>query len=229
MKTPLKNVLTLGILFIIMEGFINIENNKIYSNDMLISKKELNVLHKRLDSQTKVNKQNQSNVRDSKAELSAMSNVTKPLYDLIDVNLEDKIKKIRSEYQRINGLSTIKKRFNWESDGCGSGTITYFLFNNEILKTVETGFIGDGGWVTENYYQSGRLIFIFEIFTYYPSSGGADEKTQFRTYVNNNMVIRYMKNQKIVKCETCNYSLSSKEYKLLSAYNTHKFSSAICD
>ena len=141
-------------------------------------------------------------------------------------NVENDILQIRHEYQRINSLKLTKKQFTWSCEA--TGTITYYLHNEQILKTIEEGAIGDGSWVIENYYQSGRIIFIYEVTTVSIGSN-PDTHTEERTYVLNDKVIKHMNGQKVTQCKVCGFNTSSKEYKLLSAYSTKNFKNALCN
>ncbi|MBW7871308.1 MAG: hypothetical protein H3C39_09625 [Flavobacteriia bacterium] len=137
---------------------------------------------------------------------------------------EEIVLEIRKEFQRINKLNLTKKEYEWEGNGCGEFTITYFLENGLIVKVVEKGWIGDGSWIKEYYYQNKEFIFSYEVF--YPDYS---DKMEYRTYVKNNQTIKYMENQKVLPCETCSFNALSQEYKILEAYSTKDFSNALCN
>lgn len=140
---------------------------------------------------------------------------------------EDIVAAIRKEFQRINKSKLTSKTFDWENAGCGHGTITYFLLNNEIVKTVEHGS-ADGFWTKESYYQNGKFIFQYLHEESHPIAGPDTEILELRTYVYNDKVVRYMADTDIVPCVTCSYGPNSSEYLLLDAYDTGNIDDAIC-
>src|SRR6478672_6722599 len=57
---------------------------------------------------------------------------------------ESKVESIRSIVQSINEQNLLVQTFTWNEPSCAdAGTIRYFLNGDEIVKVVETGFIGD--------------------------------------------------------------------------------------
>src|SRR5690349_16718887 len=75
---------------------------------------------------------------------------------------ESNITSIRSRVESINNQKLLVQTFNWGEPSCADvGTIRYFLNGDEIVKVIETGFVGDGGWTKEYYYDKGRFIFSY--------------------------------------------------------------------
>lgn len=140
---------------------------------------------------------------------------------------EEIVAAIRKEFQRINSSKLTSKTFSWDNAGCGHGTITYFLLNNEIVKTIEQGS-ADGFWTKESYYQNGKFIFQYLHEESHPIAGPDSEIIELRTYVYNDKVVRYMADGDIVPCITCSYGANSSEYLLLDAYDNGNIDDAIC-
>lgn len=139
------------------------------------------------------------------------------------------IKEIRAEYARINALQLIKESFKWEANGCvDEGVINYFFSDGKILKIVETGSIGDEAWVTEYYYKNGKFIFSHDVLTGGPAAGPQTKK-ELRTYVRNDTIVQSIENKTIIAPVQRLLSTASKEYKILSAYQTKDFEGALCD
>ncbi|MDF2193227.1 hypothetical protein [Paraflavitalea sp. CAU 1676] len=134
---------------------------------------------------------------------------------------------IRKEFQRINNSRLVRKTFEWESAGCGKGTLTYYLLNNEIVKTVEKG-TADGFWTKETYYQKGNLIFQYLHEESHLITSSENEIVEYRTYVYQDKVIRYMADKDVLPCINCSYTKNAPEYKLLDAYHTGDIDAAIC-
>lgn len=136
------------------------------------------------------------------------------------------IQQIRDEYAKINSLAAIKKQFDFVCDA--EGKVIYFTYNNEIVKVVvEWGFVGDGASTVEYYYKNGRLFFEYEVYIGMPPSG-EDVRIEYRTYVENDKVIRYMENDKILPCKTCNYKNTDKAYKIINVFSTGNIEEALC-
>lgn len=134
---------------------------------------------------------------------------------------------IQSEIKRTNNLPLTAKKYNFEYHTVE--IITYYSNKGNITKiSIDWGFIGEGSSKSEYYYKNEKLIFIFETYI----GGSVNEpvsKTEYRTYVNNDITIKYMENAKIVTCTICNYKKSSREYKILNAFNTTNIKSILCD
>lgn len=134
---------------------------------------------------------------------------------------------IRKEFQRINNSRLVSKTFEWESAGCGKGTLTYYLLNKEIVKTIEAG-TADGFWTKETYYQKGNLIFQYLHEESHLITSSENEIVEYRTYVYQDKVIRYMADKDVLPCITCSYTKNAPEYQLLDAYHTGNIDAAIC-
>ena len=155
---------------------------------------------------------------DSSAKSNALANSTTPEQMILD---------IRSEFKRINSIRLTTKKYNFHCDT--DGTITYYTDNGKIVKiAIDWGFMGDYSTKSEYYYKDDKLIFTYNILIGGPA-GVVETKTEERTYINNDKTIKYMKNQKVIACTTCQFNNSSREYKILEAYNTNNIKSALCN
>jgi hypothetical protein len=142
---------------------------------------------------------------------------------------EESIASIRTEFKRINALALTTEEFQYDSAGCvDGGVVTYFLENQEIVKIVESGAIGDGSWIREFYYQSGKFIFCYEEIVGGPAEG-PETKTAFRTYVKDDKVIRFMEDKKIVPANNKATGQVSTASSLLKAYRTKDFAKVLCE
>lgn len=146
----------------------------------------------------------------------------------IPVSTEKVIEHIRELYRAINKARLTQKQFAWETRDCGKGTVTYYLLNGEIVKTVVKGS-ADGFWTKESYYEHGQLVFCFakETSVSLLNSQG-NETFETRTYVYQDKVIKYMGDQETLPCQTCSYDGNSPEYKLLEAFTTGAYNEAVC-
>ncbi len=139
------------------------------------------------------------------------------------------IEEIRTAFKEINSIKTYKKEeYKYEIAGCvESGSLEYYLDKKQIVKIKETGLIGDGGWDTEYYYRNGNLIFIFESLLGAPADGKV-QKSEYRVYVKDGKVIRFMENQQIIPADNKAAEMTETAIKLLKARTTKNFKAALC-
>jgi hypothetical protein len=136
---------------------------------------------------------------------------------------------IRTAYKNINTASLTTEIFKYESAGCVEEGQVKFFFNQgkEIVKIVESGSIGDGSWNREFYFQSGKFIFCYESLIGGPADGPAT-RSEYRTYVKDNQVLRFMEDKNIVPAGEKSADALKVSYKLIKAYTTKKFAEALC-
>ncbi|MDB5200954.1 MAG: hypothetical protein JWQ27_363 [Ferruginibacter sp.] len=139
---------------------------------------------------------------------------------------EEKVAEIRREFNRINAAKLTTRTFTFTCDT--EGTISYYLEDGMIVKIfIDWGFVGDGSSKQQYFYQDGKLIFVFETWLGAPANQ-PDIKTELRTYVSNDTVIRFMKDQTISPCTTCRFTNASRPYKVFTAFKTGAVRSALC-
>lgn len=139
------------------------------------------------------------------------------------------ISSIRSAFNRINALALKQEKFNYEVEGCvEEGVVTYFKSDDTILKVTESGSIGDGSWKTEYYYRSGKVFFCYEMITGGPALGKVTT-TERRFYINNDQTIQYMEDKKVTPPDSRGTEIIATAYKLLKAYSTKDFATALCN
>jgi len=139
------------------------------------------------------------------------------------------IEEIRTAFKEINSNKTYKmERYTYEIAGCvDDGSLEYYLDKQQIVKIKESGLIGDGGWDTEYYYRNGNLIFIFESLIGGPAEGKV-QKSEYRIYVKDGKVIRFMDNQQIIPANNKAAEMTATAIKLLKARTTKNFKAALC-
>ena len=142
-------------------------------------------------------------------------------------SISDMVLNIRKEVQRINvlPLDSTKHGFYCDTDG----KITYYTYNGKVVKIViDWSFVGDASSIVEYFYKDGKLIFEYEVIIGAPA-GLPDTRLEQRIYVNNDRTIRFMRNQEVIACRKCEFSPSSREYKVLRAYKSGNIKSALCN
>lgn len=137
------------------------------------------------------------------------------------------VEAIRDEYNRINKASLTKKRQNITCEA--DGNITYYYENNKIVKVaIDWGLTDDHSDASEYYYKDGQLILVYNVSVGGPANG-PEEKNEERSYVNEDRVIKFMKNQQTAPCISCQFSASSREYKILDGYGNKELAKMICE
>lgn len=136
---------------------------------------------------------------------------------------------IQKEYNRIQSLPLRQEKYQYESAGCvEDGVVTYGLDKQTILKITESGAIGDGTWNVEYYYQSGHLIFCYEMLIGGPAAG-KEERTAYRYYFQDDQVLRFMRDKVSIQPDSKVTETLARAYKLLKVYTTKNFAAELCE
>ena len=144
-------------------------------------------------------------------------------------NNEADITAIRASFKKINTQSLKQEQFKYESEGCvEEGVVQYYFQGGEIVKIIESGSIGDGSWKDEYYYEQGKFIFSYELIVG-SSADGQESKSEYRVYVKDGKVIRYMQDQKIIPVDSRVTRTQAIAEKLPKAYVTKNFAAVICE
>ncbi|MFT3980285.1 MAG: hypothetical protein QM687_07440 [Ferruginibacter sp.] len=141
---------------------------------------------------------------------------------------EDVIQSIRSKVQGINNMSLLVQTFDWSSPGCAEeGKISFYLNKDSIVKIIESGFIGDGGWTKEYYYDRGKFIFSFMQNIGGPASMPVDT-SEVREYVNNDTLVLLKRNSEAHTGLKQKWNSQSTEYKLLRSFKNRDYAKVLC-
>lgn len=140
-----------------------------------------------------------------------------------------KVEQIRAKVQDINNQKLLVQNFNWANPNCADqGTIRYFLDGDEIVKVIETGFIGDGGWTKEYYYADGKFIFSFDQYIGGPAGMPLDTN-EVRIYMDADTLVLQRKNSDNVPGASKKLTARSREYRILKALETKDFGNVLCN
>lgn len=136
---------------------------------------------------------------------------------------------IRQDVQKINSKPLKKEHYTYESDGCTEdGVVDYYFDGKAIVKIVESGSIGDGSWVNEYYYRSGKVIFCFETIVGGPAIGKVT-KTAYRFYVKDGSLIKAMEGTKTITAGSKSGESVGTANRIFKAYTSKDFSGALCN
>jgi hypothetical protein len=163
------------------------------------------------------------------SQLKAQTSSSRPGNQASVAATDADILNIRQMFKSINALKLTKQRFTYESAGCvEEGVVNYFLNNKKIVKVTESGFIGDGGWVNEYYYDNGKVIFCLETIEGGPAIGKTT-KTQYRYYIKNGKPLRVMEGNKIIPPDSKVTDMLKNANNMYKAYLTKNFVGALCN
>lgn len=161
------------------------------------------------------------------ADSSVVETTIPPATDSV-INDEAKIASIRAAVQNINTQTLQEQTFNWSWPNCADeGTISYYLNNKEIVKVIESGFIGDGSWTKEYYYTDGKFIFSFEQMIGGAAAMKADTN-EIRLYADNDTLVLQKKNKTYLEDGPKRWTAASMEYKILKALKQKNFGEVLC-
>ncbi|MEL1244436.1 hypothetical protein AAEO56_09205 [Flavobacterium sp. DGU11] len=139
----------------------------------------------------------------------------------------DPIDSLKKEFTRINTTSLSKKTYTYKCDELI--TIDYYYEGDNVVKAVvDFGTVGDHYQKSEFYYRNNKLFFYYDFTEGGPACEGCIVKTEKRYYVQDDKVIKYMKNKEVANCTVCSFSETSLPYRVLSAAETKDFKTTFC-
>lgn len=141
--------------------------------------------------------------------------------------ITDPIIFIRQKVEGINTTQLEKKHHEFMCDE--KMMVDYFYRNGELVKiSIDFGTVGDVYAKEDYYYDAGKLIFKYEFVEGGPACDNCIKKNEYRSYIKNNKVIKYLKDKSATSCRTCEFSASSKENKLLKTITTAEVKKVLC-
>jgi len=141
----------------------------------------------------------------------------------------DSVSSIRNRVEYINTAKALEQKH--VEFMCDEKTkVDYFYDNGEVVKiAVDFGWVGDAYAREGYYYDKGKLIFIYEYVESGPACDDCIEKHEYRSYVVNDKVAKYLKDQTEGTCRShCEFNASSRHYKLLEAKTTAEIKAVLC-
>lgn len=139
----------------------------------------------------------------------------------------DPIAAIRKRVEYINTANLEKKHYEFMCDE--KMTVDYFYDNGEIVKVaVDFGTVGDVYAKEGYYYDKGKLVFNYEFVEGGPACEGCIKTNEYRTYIQNDKSIKYLKDKNVAQCRTCEFGLESRQYKVLKAKTQDEVKAALC-
>lgn len=139
----------------------------------------------------------------------------------------DPIAIIRQNVERINTSNLSKKHFEFM---CDEKTSVDYLYENKqpVKISIDYGWVGDAHAKEDYYFNNGQLIFFYEFVEGGAACEGCIKTNEYRSYIVDNKVIKYLKNKDEEKCERCEFGSVSKPYKLLTVNTAEEAKKVLC-
>lgn len=139
----------------------------------------------------------------------------------------DPIAVIRKKVEHINTTTLTKKHVEFMCDE--QTKVDFYTENGEIVKiSIDFGTVGDVYAKEDYYYDAGKLIFFYEFVEGGPACEGCIKTNEYRSYVKDDKVIKYLKDKDQQQCRKCEFGPSSRQYKLLNTQTTVEMKQIIC-
>lgn len=136
------------------------------------------------------------------------------------LNIQDAVK-------TANTINLLQTHFEFMCDE--TMKVDYFSKGKEVVKiSIDFGTVGDVYAKEDYYYKSGKLIFVYEFVQGGPACEGCIKTDEYRTYIENNEVIKYLKNKDVSKCRKCVFNSNTRHYKLLSLNSAEQIKEVMC-
>jgi len=134
---------------------------------------------------------------------------------------------IRQKVEKINSASLRKTHVEFMCDEMMK--VDHFYLNDEIVKiSVDYGTIGDVYSREDYYFDNQKLIFLYEFVEGGPACEGCIKKHEYRSYVSDDKVFKYLKDKTAQACRKCDFGAKSKQYKLLNARSQKEIKTILC-
>jgi len=139
----------------------------------------------------------------------------------------DRVALIRQQVEHINTteLKTTHTEFM-----CDEKTkVDYYYENNVPVKiAIDFGWVGDVHAREDYYFNKGKLIFFYEFTEGGPACEGCIKTNEYRSYISDDKVFKYLKNKDEAQCKRCEFGQLSKPYKLLMTSTAEDAKKVLC-
>lgn len=132
--------------------------------------------------------------------------------------------------QTVEHINTVKLDSQHVEFMCDEKTkVDHFYEDGKVVKiSVDFGWVGDVSAKEDYYYADGKLIFMYEYVEGGPACEGCIKKNEYRYYVTDGKVFKYLKDKKEDKCRKCEFGPKSRQVKLLTAKTTDEIKAIVC-
>ena len=159
--------------------------------------------------------------------LKVVKKETEKPIDTPEKIVDDPIIDIRKKVEKINTTTLTTKHFELMCDELMK--VDYYYDNDQIVKiSVDFGTIGDVYAKEDYYYDAGKLIFKYEFVEGGPACDDCIKTNEYRSYIKQNKVIKYLKDKTETTCRLCEFTDYAKENRLLFAKNVDDIRTVMC-
>lgn len=139
----------------------------------------------------------------------------------------DPVSLIRQQVEHINTTTLKKEHIEFMCDE--KTTVDYYYENKIPAKiAIDFGWVGDVHAKEDYYFNQGKLIFFYEFTEGGPACEGCIKTNEYRSYIKDDKVIKYLKNKDEVKCTRCEFGQLSKPYRLLMTSTAEEAKKVLC-
>ncbi len=104
----------------------------------------------------------------------------------------------------------------------------YYEAKVPVKITVDYGWVGDVHAKEDYYFNQGKLIFFYEFTEGGPACEGCIKTNEYRSYIKDDKVFKYLKNKDEAQCRRCEFGQLSKPYQLLMTSNAEEAKKVLC-
>lgn len=159
--------------------------------------------------------------------LKVVKKETEKPIDTPEKIVDDPIIDIRKKVEKINTTTLTTKHFELMCDELMK--VDYYYDNDQIVKiSVDFGTIGDVYAKEDYYYDAGKLIFKYEFVEGGPACDDCIKTNEYRSYIKQNKVIKYLKDKTETACRLCEFTDYAKENSLLFAKSVDDIRTVMC-
>ncbi len=139
----------------------------------------------------------------------------------------DPVLSIRKKVEHINTSKLDSQHVEFMCDE--KTKVDHFYESGKVVKiSVDFGWIGDVYAREDYYYDNGKLIFMYEYVEGGPACDDCIKTNEYRYYINDGKVFKYLKDKNAEKCRKCEFGPKSRQVKLLTAKTAEEIKEIIC-
>lgn len=139
----------------------------------------------------------------------------------------DPVAVIRQQVEHINTTKLKTKHIEFKCDE--KTKVDYYYENTFPVKiSVDFGWVGDVHAKEEYYFNKGKLIFFYEFTEGGPACASCIKINEYRSYISEDKVFKYLKNKDEVQCRRCEFGALSKPYQLLMTSTPEDAKKVLC-
>lgn len=139
----------------------------------------------------------------------------------------DAVALIRQQVEHINTARLQAKHIEFMCDE--KTKVGYYYESTLPVKiAIDFGWVGDAHAKEEYYFNKGKLIFVYEFTEGGPACESCIKTNEYRSYIRDDKVFKYLKNQDEAPCKRCEFGQHSKPYQLLMTSTTEETKKILC-